>query len=828
MQRLIATLTWPEWRLHPWRQGVALLAVALGVALALSVHLINGSALAEFGAATRQLSGQPDLTLRAASGSLDEAWYARVAQQPDVDIASPVVEGQLQARSADGREVGLRLIGLDALVAGPLAPALLPQPDAKGERLSALDPGAVFLNATAREQLGDGPTLQLANGITLQRRGGVAAATEPLAVMDIAGAQALLGQLGRLSRIDLRLRPGADRAALLQALRLPPGVIAASAGDADARMANLSRAYRVNLTVLALVALFTGAFLVFSVLALSVARRMPTFALLGVLGLTPRERLQLVLAEGALLGLAGALLGVALGTGLAAAALRWLGGDLGGGYFHGLQPRLHVDPLGALVYGALGVAASVVGAWVPARQAEALAPAQALKGLGHQAGPRAPAWLGPLLLLVAAGLCALPPVGDLPLAAYLGVACGLVGGIACVPMAVDALLRGVPKPSRVLPLLALARAREQRDQASIAVAGVVAALSLGVALSVMVGSFRSAVDDWLGQLLPADLYLHMAGGEPGDSAPLPPTLLQAAAGLPGVARLQGQRFMPLQLDPRRPAVTLIARELDADPARSLPLVGPLLSGPFAATPVLVSEAMASLYGAQPGRQLDLALPDGRSHRVVVRGVWRDYARQHGALVMSLADYQRISGDHALSALALWLAPQADVPALQQALRRNAGGALEITRSTEIRAASLQLFDRSFAVTRYLQAVAIAIGLFGVAASFSAQVLARRKEFGMLAHLGFTRGQVLALVAGEGALWTGAGALLGLGLGLLVSVVLVKVVNPQSFHWTMDMDVPWLRLAQLCVAVCVAGTATAALAGRAAAGRELALAVKEDW
>ena len=147
---------------------------------------------------------------------------------------------------------------------------------------------------------------------------------------------------------------------------------------------------------------------------------------------------------------------------------------------------------------------------------------------------------------------------------------------------------------------------------------------------------------------------------------------------------------------------------------------------------------------------------------------------------------------------------------------------------QIRATSLRIFDRSFAVTYWLQAVAIAIGLFGIAASFSAQVLARRKEFGLLAHLGLTRRQVLGIVALEGAVWTAAGALVGLLLGLAVSVVLVEVVNPQSFHWTMELLVPWARLALLCAAVVVSGTLTAWLAARGAASRDMALAVKEDW
>jgi len=172
--------------------------------------------------------------------------------------------------------------------------------------------------------------------------------------------------------------------------------------------------------------------------------------------------------------------------------------------------------------------------------------------------------------------------------------------------------------------------------------------------------------------------------------------------------------------------------------------------------------------------------------------------------------------------------------VQQAIRElaqregAAAGALEFASARELRNAPLRIFDRSFAVTYWLQAVAIGIGLFGVAASFSAQVLARRKEFGLLAHLGLTRAQVLRVVAGEGAAWTAIGSAAGLVLGLAVAVVLVHVVNPQSFHWTMDLLVPWERLVVLSLAVVFAGTLTARLAGGAAAGRDAVLAVKEDW
>ena len=174
---------------------------------------------------------------------------------------------------------------------------------------------------------------------------------------------------------------------MLRELALPAGVRAAAPDEAAQRLSNVSRAYRVNLTVLALVALFTGAFLVFSILALSVAKRQPQLALLGVLGLGAAARLRLVLAEAALLGAVGSAAGIALGTVLAALALRLLGGDLGGGYFQGVAPTLQFNAGTALTYGVLGIVAALVGGWLPARAAARIAPAQGLKGLGTGARP---------------------------------------------------------------------------------------------------------------------------------------------------------------------------------------------------------------------------------------------------------------------------------------------------------------------------------------------------------------------------------------------------------------------------------------------------------
>ena len=829
---LLGLLVVREWRHHPWRHGAALMAVALGVALAYSVHLINTSALAEFSSAVRAANGEPDLTLR---GSLfDDLLFDRVASDPGVEIASPVLEVDTYARSADGRRVAVRVLGIDGLQAAPLAPALFPRPADGEDRLVFLDPDAAFLNAAAQVALQPAPgqplSLQAGPGYTTLRiAGSVATGGTAIVVMDLAGAQQRFDALGRLSRIDLRLVAGTDVQALIARLNLPAGVSAVAAAEAEQRVSNLSRAYRVNLTVLALVALFVGAFLVFSVVSLSVAQRTPAFALLGVLGMAAHERRRWVLAECALLGAAGSTMGLLLGAAMAAAALQLLAGDLGGGYFPGIAPPLQVGVWGAVAFGLLGVLSAVLGGWWPARQAEQLAPALALKGLGapHTAAP--PAWPGVLLLALGAAAAFAPPVAGLPLAAYAAVAALLFGGVALIPAFVHTLLAAAPTVRGALPLLALQRARFQRRTATAAVAGVVASLALSVALTVMVASFRDGVSQWLDSVLPADLYVRSAGSSSAaDQAWLTPEFVARAARLPGVQRLEASRLQALQFSTSRPAVALIARPL-ADPAAALPLLQPPIAPTAGETGVYVSEAMASLYGAKPGSLIALPLATG-VHTARVLGVWRDYARQFGAVAMADTDYRRITGDTRLNDLALWLAPDTAPAAVQQALRAllSDPALLEFASSADLRRLSLRIFDRSFAVTYYLQAVAIAIGLVGIAASLSAQVLARRKEFGLLSHLGLTRAQVVGVVAGEAAAWVAAGVLLGLALGLAISMVLVFVVNPQSFHWTMDLVLPWPRLAALAAAVLAAGVATAALCARNAASRQAVMSVKEDW
>ena len=243
----------------------------------------------------------------------------------------------------------------------------------------------------------------------------------------------------------------------------------------------------------------------------------------------------------------------------------------------------------------------------------------------------------------------------------------------------------------------------------------------------------------------------------------------------------------------------------------------------------LSEAAADLYNRKPGQQIELPLAGGL-HPFFIAGVWRDYARSSGSIQMPLDAYRAITRDMDVSDAAIWLAKGVSAGALEgQTLKTLPfGDSLEVSEPSAIRALSLQIFDRSFAVTYLLEAIAIVIGLFGVAATFSAQTLARAREFGMLRHVGVTRGQILGILAFEGGALTALGIATGFVLGLLISFVLVFIVNPQSFHWTMQLHLPWPLIATVAGALLAAAAATALVSGRQALSGGPIRAVREDW
>ncbi len=810
----------------------SLFAIVLGVGLGVAVQAIHEAALNEFGRSARSLAGDADLRVIGPASGFDENVLEQILKHPAIAEATPVLE--VEAKLA-GHEQTLQVLGIDVFSLVRVAPRLLPSPGEEAGRFASFAEDKIFLSAAAQQHfaLSLGEMLEFQSGtrsVKLQIAGDLPGVIDGqrLAVMDIAAAQQHFGQLGKLSRIDLKLRPEARLEAAHAALQsmLPAGIQVETPDAATDQSANLTRAYRVNLSMLAAIALLTGAFLVFSAQALSVVKRRSEFAFLRALGLARNTLIRWLLAEGAVVGLIGGIFGVALGYALAWAALRLLGGDLGAGYFAGLQPELEFEPVIAVVYVSLGVIAGVAGAALPARQAADIAPAQALKSAGDvmasQAGVR-PWWsLGALLLAVAASL--IPPIGGLPLAGYLAIALLLAGGILLLPFAAHALSRlfSCFAPSLAWRL-ATARLVSAPGYAVVAAAGVLTSVALAVSMAIMVASFRESVDEWLTQLLPADIYLR--AGRSQSSAYIDEAMQKKIAAVPGIKSVQFTRHEQLRLAPGAAPVALIARSVSATGAE-LPLVSQVAAG--TGPKLWISEAMADHYGWHSGQRVNLPLA-GEQQVMQVGGIWRDYSRQTGAIMLDLTTYQKITGDRRINDAAIILDEHTSGGELAGRLTALAGpGGLELAMPGEIRQISLKIFDRTFAITYLLEAVAILIGLAGIAASFASLAATRRKEFGMLRHIGVSRSQIGWMLALEGGLVAATGVIGGLLAGAGIGLILIEVVNRQSFHWSMDLHIPWLGLGVFALSMTTLAALAAVMAGRQAMRQDAIFAVREDW
>ena len=848
-----------QFRAQPGRTLASIAAVAIGVALALAIHLVNASALDSFRHAIATVNGDADAQVRAPQGLLEEGLLDTLAAFDGIAVASPVLELDLYPETAPANRTAqeaarppLKLVALDLFAAAQVTPGLLPVAagasgaglnSTSGSGLPLFDPDSVFLSDAAAV-LYPSAHLDLRHGsqaVRLRVAGRVpgAAAGQVVAVMDLGSAQWAFGAVGMLSRIDLKLGPGAPLQPALDRLKplLPPGTQLVTPQASEQRMSNLSRAYRVNLNVLALVALLTGGFIVFATMSLAAVRQQQEMALLMVLGAPPLIATRALLWQGALVGLWGSLLGAAAGVALAYLLLNTIGGDLGGGYFSSSAGALAARPFAIAGFCLLGCITAILGSLAPARAARRLPAAQVLRAGSQEATLRRFRHLRIAAALFAGGAVLLlaPPLFGLPVAAYLAIAAFLFAGIALVPQVIERALAWIRRTfahslwRHPGAWLAVTRQAQAPASAAIALAGVVASFALSCAMVIMVSSFRLSVDDWLAKVLPADLYGRAPSSLQGSIEPL---AQQAISAIPGIERTQFLRSIELSLDPRRASVPLLARNLAGQPIeQQLPLTGAALKPPAGAdaVAVYVSEATVSLYGFDPGSVQEIPLGGGPK-RVFVAGVWRDYARQTGAMTMDLADYRTLTGDATVSDVAVWLAPGASVAAITGQIRR-AAPVLENTtfRSAgEIRALSLRIFDRSFAVTYVLEAIAIVVGLFGVASTYAAEALNRAREFGMMRHLGVSRRMVVGQLAIEAGIGTSIALIWGGLLGLLIGVILIKRVNPQSFHWTMDLALPMHILVPSAAALLATAVVTAVLAARSASSGGPLRAVQQDW
>lgn len=797
---------WLAYRTQPGRWLMAGLSIAIGVALAVAIHTVNRSALTEFNRALDMVNGQASAQVIAPWGLFDDQLFDRIYQQRHalgIEILSPVLEILTDQ---------VPVIGHDLFLAAQVTPALMPLVET-GARDDLFAADALFLSPQAMRELnltlGERIRFQVGFDVVDLRIVGTVpgAIGQSLAVMDLGLAQWRFNQLGKISRIDLKLHQPHDISDISKRLMaFEPNLQLITPSIREQRLSNMSRAYRVNLAVLALVALLTGAFLIFVAVGFSVISQQSQLTLLRTLGASRRWLMSLIVLQGGGVALIGGLFGIFAGYGLAAILLVWSGGDLGAGAFtvRSLTPEL--DMLVMLGFWVLAVGVGILASYIPARSVLAIEGARQLRAgaaehtLNHLTKP----W--PALLLAGLGLCLFftPAIDGLPIGAYLAIACILLVGVMLTPWLIQLLFtKLLGKLTLGTPSVwAVWRLGQAPSAAASLIVGVVAAVALTVAMMIMIASFRDSMITWLDRVLPADVYSTTQSGV--RQMNFSPQLLEQVLKLPEVANAELDLHQPLTMRPDRPNVILLVRQLShSDPGSRLPLTGTLQVNPGFVN-VYISEAMVDLYGWQPGMQVQLPLQQTLS--VWVAGVYRDYGRQHGSISIATDDYQRHTQDTRRTALVIWLKPQVSADAFLSTLATRIPEleSVKFMTTTEIRELSLTIFDQSFAITYALEFAALLVAIFTVATGFAGQILLRQKELALFAVLGQALKERRAWLMREALYLLSIATVWGSIVGLIISQVLIHRVNPQSFYWTMETHIPYWMVLGLCLVVILAG------------------------
>lgn len=793
---------------HPWLLVLSLVGVAIGVAVVVAIDVANASALRAFGRATDLVAGRATHALAGGSGTVPDSVYTRLRLAGLANVA-PVVEGVATAR---GQVV--QVLGLDPLADAPFRDVVGggPQGSQQGGPDLALflaTPGAAFLTAggAARLGLSVGDTLGLsANGrrhvvrlaALLAPPEEQARALEGFVVMDVPRAQAVLGQPGRLSRIDV-LAPDTAALAPVRAL-LPDGVRVERAATRGQTLETMTRAFRLNLSALSLLALVVGMFLVYNTSTFSVVQRRPLLGRLRALGVTDREVFGMVLSEAALVGVVGTAFGLALGVLLGRGLVGLVGRTITDLYFAVAVQRAEV-PLAALVKGGLlGLVTTVLAALLPAREAARTDVVAVLRRSEVEASARAglPRQSLAGVALMLAGGAALA-VRTLPLGlAYVALLAVMIGFALVVPLVVAAFAALVRRPVGAafgtLGRMAAGSLRAHLGRLSVAVAALVVAIAATIGVGVMVASFRQTVATWLEGALQADVYVQPpAPSARRNTASLDPAFVAAARALPGARAVYTVRTRTSESQHGPTELVAISGGAEQEQGFFLKTGTPEAVWPAfrRGGGVLVSEPFASRYGTRDGDTLRLATDRG-TRAFVVLATYYDYASDLGAVLLPRAAYDAAYDDRGVSGIAL-LADEGTTPeALAAAIRTLAGtrGEAAVVRSNRaLREYSLSIFDRTFVITGVLRLLALVVAFVGVVSAFMALTLERAREYATLRAVGMTPRELYGLVGLETGLMGLVAGLLSLPLGLVLAAVLVFVVNRRSFGWTLQVTVP---------------------------------------
>jgi putative ABC transport system permease protein len=835
-------------RRHPLQLLTTLLGVALGVAVTVGVGLANDSAERAFRLSVAGVAGRASHEIVGGPSGLDETFYAglRRSGHSFARRSAPVVEGWGRATDAAGRPRRLHLFGVDPfadLALRSFARGGAGSP-AAGTLLLA-EPGAVALPEELAAELGKkiGDPLEIELGgrrakLVLRQLipEGAGAGAFDLVLADIATAQEVLGKLGRIDRIDLRLENAAEEEALR--VLLPAGYTLRAKESRAGTLDQMTSAFRLNLTALGLLALVVGLFLIYNTMSFAVVERRALLGRLRTLGVERRQIFLAVLLEAGVLGALGTLAGLGLGIALAQALLELVTRTINDLYFALEVRQVAIDPLVLLRGVSLGLGGALLAAVPAAREATSAPPRAATLRSDLERGARAalPRLLGAgLLLAIAAAACLLWPGTNLALA-FAGLFLAVLAYAAAVPAATRFLaLAAAPVLGRVGGLLGRMAARgvaASLSRTGVATAALVVAISTTVGVDVMVRSFRATLQNWLEVTLQADLYLAGSSGNARGltTRPLAEGLGERIAALPGVSSVSTYRRVEVP-SPRGP-VQLHALLLAPEAFRIFRFksgdAGEIWPAFAAGEGVIVSEPFAYRLGLERGDQLELSTDSGPL-ALPILGIHYDYASDRGVVLLARAAYEKHFRDRAVMSLGVFLKNGAEAAAVRGAIENLVAGydGTVLLSNRDLRQTSIAIFDRTFAITRVLRLLAVAVAFLGIVSALLALQLERAKELATLRALGLTPRQLFGEVMLETGVLGAIAGLLALPLGALLASLLVHVINRRSFGWTLELSLPPASLLEALALALSAALLSGLYPGWKMAGTLPAKALREE-
>jgi putative ABC transport system permease protein len=787
MKLLRSLILRPLWRDLP-RTLLTVLAVALGVAVVVAIDLAGDAATGSFRSSMETLSGKTDLEILA-NGAIDETWIGVLDALPVNATFSPVVEAQALVEGIGS----VPLYGVDTVsgarrrASGSSSGAGLSK--ALASRLHITPPESLTVGIGGRDQ-------------RLQAADIVDAGPAEFLVLDIADAQQLLGRYGKLDRIDVIVGPSEDFARVEKAVRaaLPAAYLVERPGVRNQENQRMLRAFRWNLRVLGYISLVVGAFLIYNTISVSVVRRRAEIGILRAVGASRGIVFGLFLVEALLLGVAGSVLGVLLGRLLAGGVVGLIAQTVNALYTSSRPTPVELTAGEAWAGILTGVVVAFVSALKPAREAMQVAPTEAMSRGAHEHSARlrwrrSLAWSA--VFAVAAGAISQAPAwGGYPVGGYVAALLAIAAAALASPAVVLAVNRATRTVTRrrVESLLAGRSLTASLSRTSVVVAALATAIAMMASVGIMVASFRETVALWLDVQLRADLYVRPAiRSGAGQYPPMAAAIPALLAAVPGVAAVDDFRGAEFHYHGERATLGAGNMEIVRRYGRLRFLAGENRDAILSSLPgrdrAVVSEPFALKHGVRAGDRLTVPI-GGYTVTLTVAGVYYDYSSSQGYVIVDRSTILKYLPGLPVTNAAVYVAPGADVGRVRQEIQlRTAGYGVAIAENSELRRASIEIFDRTFAITWALEAVAILIAMLGAANSLLALVLDRRRELGLLRFLGASTGQVRGMILTEAAFLGLLASILGLALGMALSLLLIYVVNRQSFGWTIQFHPP---------------------------------------